>query len=59
MLGSGGGARVELARLGLREPTPASEPDLADSRWILTVAARALRQAGAESVLPFALALRG
>lgn len=33
--------------------------DVADSRWTLTVAARALRQAGATGVLPFALALRG
>ena len=33
--------------------------DLADSRWTLTVAARVLRRAGAESVLPFVLALRG
>lgn len=33
--------------------------DLADSRWTLTVAARALRQAGATDVLPFVLALRG
>jgi hypothetical protein len=33
--------------------------DLADSRWTLTVTARALRRAGAASVLPFALALRG
>ncbi len=33
--------------------------DLADSRWTLTVAARLLRQAGAHSVLPFVLALRG
>ncbi|MWB98608.1 RecQ family ATP-dependent DNA helicase [Agromyces seonyuensis] len=33
--------------------------DLADSRWTLTVAARELRRAGAGSVLPFALALRG
>jgi ATP-dependent DNA helicase RecQ len=33
--------------------------DLADSRWTLTVAARALRGAGAAAVLPFALALRG
>jgi ATP-dependent DNA helicase RecQ len=31
--------------------------DVADTRWSLTVAARALRQAGATSVLPFALAL--
>lgn len=33
--------------------------DLADSRWTLTVAARALRRAGATAVLPFTLALRG
>ncbi|AZS38092.1 ATP-dependent DNA helicase RecQ [Microbacterium lemovicicum] len=33
--------------------------DLADSRWTLTVAAGELRRAGAEAVLPFALALRG
>ena len=33
--------------------------DLVDSRWTLTVAARALRRAGASGVLPFALALRG
>ncbi|MCP2370773.1 ATP-dependent DNA helicase RecQ [Agromyces terreus] len=33
--------------------------DLADSRWSLTVAARELRRAGATSVLPFVLALRG
>jgi ATP-dependent DNA helicase RecQ len=31
--------------------------DIADSRWSLTVAARALRLAGATSVLPLALAL--
>ena len=33
--------------------------DLADSRWTLTVAGRALRLAGAEAVLPFVLALKG
>ncbi|MGW6174379.1 DEAD/DEAH box helicase [Arthrobacter sp. NPDC055138] len=33
--------------------------DLADSRWTLTVAGRVLRLAGAESVLPFVLALKG
>jgi ATP-dependent DNA helicase RecQ len=33
--------------------------DLADSRWTLTAAARVLRQAGADAVLPFVLALRG
>lgn len=32
--------------------------DLVDSRWTLTVAAVALRGAGAEAVLPFALALQ-
>lgn len=32
--------------------------DLADSRWILTVAGRLLRQAGVPAVLPFALALK-
>jgi ATP-dependent DNA helicase RecQ len=32
--------------------------DLADSRWTLTVAGRALRAAGATAVLPFALALK-
>lgn len=31
--------------------------DLADSRWTLTVAGRALRQAGAPAVLPFTLAI--
>ncbi|MGH3994642.1 MAG: recombinase RecQ, partial [Pseudonocardiaceae bacterium] len=31
--------------------------DLADSRWTLTVASRELRMAGADAVLPFALAL--
>ncbi|GAA2755935.1 ATP-dependent DNA helicase RecQ [Actinopolymorpha rutila] len=33
--------------------------DLVDSRWTMTVAARALRQAGAGKVLPFALAVAG
>jgi ATP-dependent DNA helicase RecQ len=32
--------------------------DVADSRWTLTVAAQALRLAGAEGVLPFTLALQ-
>jgi ATP-dependent DNA helicase RecQ len=32
--------------------------DLVDSRWTMTVVARALRRAGATEVLPFALALR-
>jgi ATP-dependent DNA helicase RecQ len=33
--------------------------DLADSRWTVTVAARALRRAGAAEVLPFVLAIDG
>ncbi|PRY61375.1 ATP-dependent DNA helicase RecQ [Knoellia remsis] len=33
--------------------------DLVSSRWTLTVAARELRQAGAQGVLPFALAVDG
>ena len=33
--------------------------DLADSRWTITVAARALRRAGAPEVLPFVLAIDG
>jgi ATP-dependent DNA helicase RecQ len=33
--------------------------DLADSRWTITVAARALRQAGASAVLPLVLAIDG
>ncbi|MFT4218791.1 MAG: RecQ family ATP-dependent DNA helicase [Micropruina sp.] len=33
--------------------------DLADSRWTITVAARLLRRAGADTVVPFALALAG
>ncbi|HPU12180.1 MAG TPA: RecQ family ATP-dependent DNA helicase [Aeromicrobium sp.] len=33
--------------------------DLIDSRWTMTVAARELRLAGADSVLPFALAVTG
>jgi ATP-dependent DNA helicase RecQ len=33
--------------------------DLADSRWTVTVASAALREAGADDVLPFVLALAG
>ena len=33
--------------------------DVVDSRWTMTVAARALRRAGAEAVLPLALAIDG
>jgi ATP-dependent DNA helicase RecQ len=43
-----------LARVG-DEPILLVD-DLVDSRWTITVAGRALRQAGAGAVLPFALA---
>jgi ATP-dependent DNA helicase RecQ len=33
--------------------------DLVDSGWTMTLAGRALRQAGAPAVLPFALAVAG
>jgi ATP-dependent DNA helicase RecQ len=32
--------------------------DLADSKWTLTVAGGAMREAGVDAVLPFALAQR-
>ena len=68
----GGNSAFRLASVWNRFQVPAEGPawfaanpgpvllvdDLADSRWTITVAGRALRQAGAESVLPFALALR-
>ena len=70
--GPGGNSAFRLASVWDRFQVPAEGPawfaanpgpvllvdDLADSRWTLTVAGRALRQAGAEAVLPFALALR-
>jgi ATP-dependent DNA helicase RecQ len=40
-------------------PTILLVDDLVDSRWTLTVAARALRHAGAGEVLPFTLAVAG
>jgi ATP-dependent DNA helicase RecQ len=43
---------------GLRGPVLLID-DLVDSRWTMTVAARALRQAGAEQVLPLVLAQAG
>ena len=43
---------------GLRGPVLLID-DLIDSRWTMTVAARALRRAGAEAVLPLVLALAG
>jgi ATP-dependent DNA helicase RecQ len=45
------------ARLGELTGPVLLVDDVADSRWTLTVAARALRQAGAPAVLPFALAI--
>ena len=53
----------ELAA-ALRDPTRPSGPvllvdDVVDSRWTLTVAGRTLLQAGADGVLPFALASVG
>ncbi|WP_396668564.1 RecQ family ATP-dependent DNA helicase [Microbacterium sp. R86528] len=48
-----------VERLHTLEPGPVLlVDDFVDSRWSLTVAGRLLRAAGAESVLPFALAVR-
>ncbi len=50
----------ELAATVAQAPGPVLlVDDLVDSRWSLTVAARALRLAGAPAVLPFALAAAG
>ncbi|MDQ2756076.1 MAG: recombinase RecQ, partial [Actinomycetota bacterium] len=50
----------ELARAVAATPGPVLlVDDLVDSRWTITVAGRALRQAGASAVLPFALASAG
>ena len=43
----------------IRQATLLLVDDLVSSRWTLTVAGRALRQAGAAGVLPFALAVDG
>ena len=70
--GAGGPSVTRLAGVwsafavgdGLRAALDASSgpillvDDLADSRWTMTVAARLLREAGADAVLPFVLALR-
>ena len=66
---AGGNSAYRLASVWERFGTagldvPAGAPvllvdDLVDSRWTMTVAGRALRQAGASAVLPFALAVRG
>ena len=45
------------AALALLEGPVLLVDDLVDSRWTVTVAGRLLRQAGAEGVLPFALAV--
>ncbi|MBE1612697.1 ATP-dependent DNA helicase RecQ [Actinopolymorpha pittospori] len=60
----GVGAELRDALAGLRAEFGEAPPvllvdDLVDSRWTVTVAARALRQAGAGDVLPFALAMAG
>jgi ATP-dependent DNA helicase RecQ len=52
------GPDVEGALAGLAGPVLLID-DLADSRWTLTVAGRALRQSGAGAVLPLALAQAG
>lgn len=67
--GPGGNSAFRLAQVldALEVPPTMDLPagpvllvdDLADSRWTLTVAARALRRAGADAVLPFAVGLRG
>jgi ATP-dependent DNA helicase RecQ len=58
--------RAGLAELSATAATAGGEAppvllvdDLVDSRWTMTVAARALRRAGAGEVLPFALAVAG
>ena len=49
-------ADVDAALAGVDGPVLLVD-DLADSRWTLTVAARALRRAGADEVLPLVLAI--
>jgi len=66
---AGGNSAYRLASVWQRFGTagidvPQGQPvllvdDLVDSRWTITVAGRALRQAGASAVLPFVLAVRG
>ncbi|WP_228387029.1 RecQ family ATP-dependent DNA helicase [Ornithinicoccus halotolerans] len=52
------GPELATALAGHRGPVLLVD-DLVDSRWSLTVAARELRDAGAEDVLPLALAAQG
>jgi len=53
------GPELEAALQSARGQTVMLIDDLADSRWTLTVAGRALRQAGAGAVLPLVLAQAG
>jgi ATP-dependent DNA helicase RecQ len=53
------GPELEAALGGLNGQAVMLIDDLADSRWTLTVAGRALRQAGAGAVLPLVLAQAG
>jgi ATP-dependent DNA helicase RecQ len=53
------GPELEAAVGGLNGQAVMLIDDLADSRWTLTVAGRALRQAGAGAVLPLVLAQAG
>jgi ATP-dependent DNA helicase RecQ len=52
------GPELRAALAGLEGPVLLVD-DLASSRWTLTVAAQALREAGATTVLPFVLAVEG
>ena len=52
------GPELAAALAGVNGPVLLVD-DLVSSRWTLTVAGRALRQAGASTVLPFALAVDG
>ena len=52
------GPELAAALAGVHGPVLLVD-DLVSSRWTLTVAGRALRQAGASAVLPFALAVDG
>jgi ATP-dependent DNA helicase RecQ len=53
------GPELEAALQSVQGQTVMLIDDLADSRWTLTVAGRALRQAGAGAVLPLVLAQAG
>ncbi|MGX1162407.1 RecQ-like ATP-dependent DNA helicase [Arthrobacter sp. SLBN-100] len=53
------GPELDAALSGLNGQAVMLIDDLADSRWTLTVAGRALRQAGAGAVLPLVLAQAG